>query len=98
LLYYAKVIQSDKLITVNRAAEIEGKEMENTMEEDNMDRWGIHIKMQGDIQSNGSFQEQAGALAWTIESATKQNCILRFGRMLGMEHGQSVYRSELFGI
>jgi len=75
-----------------------------------MDRWGIQIEMHIDIQivleaisagmavaiSDGSFQEQAGSVAWTIESTTKQHQILRFGRTPGMAPGQSAYRSELF--
>jgi len=48
--------------------------------------------------SDGSFQNQAGAAAWTIESETKENRIVRNGRTPGANTDQSAYRSELFGL
>jgi len=44
------------------------------------------------------YQEQAGAVAWTIEGETSHNCITGQGHTPGGESDQSTYCSELFGI
>jgi len=76
------------------------------------EEWGIQTRLEGNenilinaIQqgialavSDGSFQNQAGAAAWTIESETKENRIVGNGRTPGLNTDQSPYRSELFGL
>jgi len=48
--------------------------------------------------SNGSFKDQEGAAAWTIEGPTAANRIVGHGITPGEPADQSAYRSELFGI
>jgi len=76
------------------------------------EEWGIQTQLEGNEDilinviwqgialavSNGSFQNQAGAAVWTIESATKENRMVGHGRTPGSATDQSAYRSELFGL
>jgi len=48
--------------------------------------------------SGGSFKDQAGAAAWTIEGPTAANRIVGHGFTPGEPADQSAYQSELFGI
>jgi len=48
--------------------------------------------------SDGSFQFEHGAAAWTIESSTSAHRIRGAGQMPGGSRDQSAYRSELFGL
>jgi len=77
-----------------------------------MAQWDVQLDTQGNEQvlvkaimsgiavavSNGSFQDQAGAVVWTIESQTKANRILGQGCMPGTPKDQSTYQSKLFGL
>jgi len=74
--------------------------------------WGVTILQQGDMMqltkviinghvvavSNGSFQEQQGSAAWTIEGTTSLHCIVGQGRTPGTTNDQSTYCSKLFGL
>jgi len=48
--------------------------------------------------SNGSYQLEAGAAAWTIEGHTSKNWIIGLGPTTGLGMDQSAYRSKLFGL
>ncbi len=48
--------------------------------------------------SDGSYKDQHGAAAWTIESETDLNRLSGAGLTPGYPEDQSAYRSELFGI
>ncbi len=48
--------------------------------------------------SDGSFQDQWGATAWTIKGSSAVNCLTGEGLTPGNPQDQSAYRSELFGI
>jgi len=85
-----------------------------TYEEDNKfdTGWGVSTACHGDMiqlantiikgqavaVSNGSFQEQHGSVAWTIEGTSSQHQIIGKGRTPGTQHNQSTYHSELFGL
>jgi len=82
------------------------------MQQELFSSWGIQLETQGQEQrvveaiqqgttvavSDGSFQDQAGLVAWTIKSDTKQHQIRGYGQTLGAAQDQTAYRSELFGI
>jgi len=48
--------------------------------------------------SDGSFQDQRGAAAWTIKGSSAANRLTGEGLTPGNPQDQSAYRSELFGI
>ncbi len=48
--------------------------------------------------SDGSFRDQMGAAAWTIEATTAEHQLLSTGHTPGNPEDQSAYRSELFGL
>ncbi len=64
--------------------------------------WGIDhliqnmVKGQAVTVSNGSFMEQAGAAAWTIEGKSVQHQIIGKGITPGDTQDQSASKSELF--
>jgi len=50
------------------------------------------------VVSDGSFQDQQGAAAWTIEGYDKNNQIIGKGSTPGLQLDQSAYCSELFSL
>ncbi len=74
--------------------------------------WNCEYRLEGSAQelkqaieqgvavavSDGSYQLEAGAAAWTIEGCTAENRIYGAGKTPGMETDHSAYRSELFGL
>jgi len=87
-LQHAKVIMTKDTITVNGAADIEQRHPPPANHQQEAFRdWEITMEIQGQEQivvdaitnshavtvSDGSFQEQAGLAAWTIESQTQHH-------------------------
>jgi len=112
-LQYAKVIMTKDTITVNRAADIKQQQpLQANHQQELFYEWGIATETQGQEHivveaitngyavavSNGSFQEQVGLAACTIESQTHHHRIRGQGRTPGTSNNQGAYRSELFGI
>jgi len=100
-------------ITVNGAVDIEQQQPPTSNQQQELfHAWGITMEIQGQEQivveaitngyavvvSNGSFQEQVGLVAWTIESQTHHHQIRGQGRTPRAINDQSTYWSKLFGI
>jgi len=77
-----------------------------------LDQWNIIQRTSSDIQiliqailngqavavSNGSFMDNSGIVAWTIEGQNATHCLTGTGITPGAHTDQSAYRSELFGL
>jgi len=109
----AKVIKSHTTITVTRTDAIDQATMVPNDAETKLDKeWGITITQKGEMAmlrevmitgqavtvSNGSFQDQCGSAAWTIEGTMSAHRIVGMGWMPGTTMDQSAYCSKLFGL
>jgi len=109
----AKVIKSQMMIMVTGTDAIDQDTTATNDEETKLDtEWGITITQQGEMAmlreavitsqvvavSNGSFQDQSGSAAWTIEGTTSAYHIVGTGRMPGTTMDQSAYCSKRFGL
>jgi len=108
-----QIRRTHQTITITGAAPIDMRKQPMTMGDDQlMGQWGIQRNIHGSREqlveaicqgiavavSNGSFQDQQGAAAWTIEGYDKNNQILSKGSTPGSATDQSSYRSKLFGL
>jgi len=112
-IYFGKGSSDSNDYHCEGAVDIDINQPHSIMATAKMDQaWGIRMKLQGTEEevlkalrshhvvavSNGSFQDQAGAEACTIESDTKLHWLLGSGQMPGAMADQSAYCSELFGL
>jgi len=111
--HHAIIHNNGQKITLKGAAPINKPQRELSTPQTNVEEeWGIQIQLEGNEEiiieaiwhgtaiavSDGSFQNQAGAAAWTIKSATKEHRIVEHGRTPGLAADQSAYQSKLFGL
>jgi len=90
----------------------EGQEGNTTSEQDFEAQWTMEEMNTGNVVqlltaiaqgkaiavSDGSFMEQSGVAAWTIEGTTARHCIVGTGITPGKRKDQSAYWSKFFGL
>ncbi len=112
-MWRVQVSIKHEVITVMGRAPIEQVQTLTWMTGEDFDLvWGMTNEQQGNpanleeaiitgvviAVSNGSFQDNNGSAAWTIEGRNQEPCILGSRRTPGKPDDQSAYQSKLYGL